>query len=182
MPRLNAVPSELCCSSQLCNPAAALGRLLRTFFFHLHKKKSFSAKAKAGIYPHIQLVTEHHPRKKFNGLCVSVALKLRSLRLHPPRLCRLAVFLIQTNVSLTAFTQGSPNPSFVSLRDILTRTNVLSQRSLSLPSSFVSLHGILIQTNVSLSPTLSRTRPTRSYKCSIDFEQMQNWARKLKRA
>ena len=29
-----------------------------------------------------------------------VALKLRSLRFHSPRLCRAAVFLIQTNVSL----------------------------------------------------------------------------------
>ena len=30
-----------------------------------------------------------------------VALKLRSLRFHSPRLCRTAVFLIQTNVSLS---------------------------------------------------------------------------------
>ena len=30
-----------------------------------------------------------------------VALKLRSLRFHSPRLCRAAVFLIQTNVSLS---------------------------------------------------------------------------------
>ena len=30
-----------------------------------------------------------------------VALRLRSLRFHSPRLCRVAVFLIQTNVSLT---------------------------------------------------------------------------------
>ena len=29
-----------------------------------------------------------------------VALRLRSLRFHSPRLCRVAVFLIQTNVSL----------------------------------------------------------------------------------
>ena len=164
------MPSRLSCAAARSSATRPLplGGCFERFSFIFTKKKSFSAKAKAGIYPHIQLVTEHHPR--------------RSLRLHPPRLCRLAVFLIQTNVSLTAFTQGSPNPSFVSLRDILIRTNVLSQRSLSLPSSFVSLHGILIQTNVSLSPTLSRTRPTRSYKCSIDFEQMQNWARKLKRA
>ena len=33
-------------------------------------------------------------------LLVRVALKLRGLRFHPPRLCRLAVFLIHTNVSL----------------------------------------------------------------------------------
>ena len=33
-------------------------------------------------------------------LLVRVALKLRSLRFHPPRLCRLVVFLIHTNVSL----------------------------------------------------------------------------------
>ena len=32
-----------------------------------------------------------------------VALKLRSLRFHSPRLCRAAVFLIQTNVSLPPF-------------------------------------------------------------------------------
>ena len=32
---------------------------------------------------------------------VRVALKLRSLRFHSPRLCRIAVFLIQTNVSQT---------------------------------------------------------------------------------
>ena len=31
-----------------------------------------------------------------------VALRLRSLRFHSPRLCRVAVFLIQTNVSLFA--------------------------------------------------------------------------------
>ena len=30
-----------------------------------------------------------------------VALRLRSLRFHSPRLCRVAVFLIQTNVSLS---------------------------------------------------------------------------------
>ena len=33
-------------------------------------------------------------------ITVCVALKLRSLRLHSPRLCRIAVLLIQTNVSL----------------------------------------------------------------------------------
>ena len=33
-------------------------------------------------------------------LGVRVALKLRSLGLHPPRLCRLAVFSIQTYVAL----------------------------------------------------------------------------------
>ena len=33
-------------------------------------------------------------------LLLLVALKLRSLRFHSPRLCRIAVFLIQTNVSL----------------------------------------------------------------------------------
>ena len=33
-------------------------------------------------------------------LLVRVAQKLRSLRPHPPRFCRLAVFLIPTNVSL----------------------------------------------------------------------------------
>ena len=33
-------------------------------------------------------------------LCVRVALKLRSLRIHSPHLCRLAVFSVQTNVSL----------------------------------------------------------------------------------
>ena len=32
-----------------------------------------------------------------------VALRLRSLRFHSPRLCRVAVFLIQTNVSLIIF-------------------------------------------------------------------------------
>ena len=32
-----------------------------------------------------------------------VALRLRSLRFHSPRLCRVAVFLIQTNVSLHPF-------------------------------------------------------------------------------
>ena len=32
-------------------------------------------------------------------LYVRVALKLRSLRIHSPRLCRLAVFSVQTNVS-----------------------------------------------------------------------------------
>ena len=34
-------------------------------------------------------------------LLVRVALKLRSLRFHSPRLCCVAVFLIQTNVSLS---------------------------------------------------------------------------------
>ena len=34
-------------------------------------------------------------------LLLLVALKLRSLRFHSPRLCRVAVFLIQTNVSLS---------------------------------------------------------------------------------
>ena len=34
-------------------------------------------------------------------LSVRVALKLRSLRFHSPRLCRIAVFLIQTNVCLS---------------------------------------------------------------------------------
>ena len=37
-------------------------------------------------------------------LLVRVALKLRSLRFHSLRLCRIAVFLIQTNVSLTNIT------------------------------------------------------------------------------
>ena len=41
----------------------------------------------------------------YNTVCV--ALKLRSLRLHSPRLCRIAVLLIQTNVSLS-----SSNPPF----------------------------------------------------------------------
>ena len=41
-----------------------------------------------------------------------VALKLRSLRFHSPRLCRIAVFLIQTNVSLIIFCFRS---SYVSL-------------------------------------------------------------------
>ena len=35
-----------------------------------------------------------------------VALRLRSLRFHSPRLCRVAVFLIQTNVSLS---RGKPS-------------------------------------------------------------------------
>ena len=34
------------------------------------------------------------------NMLVRVALKLRSLRFHSPHLCRVAVFLIQTNVSL----------------------------------------------------------------------------------
>ena len=38
-----------------------------------------------------QLNSRHH----------QVALRLRSLRFHSPRLCRVAVFLIQTNVSLS---------------------------------------------------------------------------------
>ena len=38
-----------------------------------------------------------------------VALRLRSLRFHSPRLCRVAVFLIQTNVSLrTSILSSSP--------------------------------------------------------------------------
>ena len=45
-------------------------------------------------------------------LLVRVALKLRSLRFHSPRLCRIAVFLIQTNVSLIIFCCRS---SYVSL-------------------------------------------------------------------
>ena len=45
-------------------------------------------------------------------LLVRVALKLRSLRFHSPRLCRIAVFLIQTNVSLIIFCFRS---SYVSL-------------------------------------------------------------------
>ena len=35
-------------------------------------------------------------------LLVRVAFKLRSLRFHSPRLCRITVFLIQNNVSLSA--------------------------------------------------------------------------------
>ena len=42
--------------------------------------------------------------RRFNDGCfflhLLVALRLRSLRFHSPRLCRVAVFLIQTNVSL----------------------------------------------------------------------------------
>ena len=36
----------------------------------------------------------------FVSLSVRVALKLRSLRIHSPHLCRSAVFSVQTNVSL----------------------------------------------------------------------------------
>ena len=43
-------------------------------------------------------------------LLVRVALKLRSLHIHPPRLYRLAVFSIQTNVP-------PPRPGRVDLKD-----------------------------------------------------------------
>ena len=42
-----------------------------------------------------------------------VALRLRSLRFHSPRLCRVAVFLIQTNVSLTLHHPRSPGTAIM---------------------------------------------------------------------
>ena len=46
---------------------------------------------------------KHHHHLVIHTFIISclVALKLRSLRFHSPRLCRAAVFLIQTNVSLS---------------------------------------------------------------------------------
>ena len=44
---------------------------------------------------------------------VLVALRLRSLWFHSPRLCRVAVFLIQTNVSLRYSQQGIRCPALL---------------------------------------------------------------------
>ena len=76
-----------------------------------------------------------------------VALKLRSLRFHSPRLCRAAVFLIQTNVSL-----------------LLIQTNVSRPQGQSCYKSQegLELMGEWLRTSGSGSPHLSLPRATLS--------------------
>ena len=81
-------------------------------------------------------------------LYVRVALKLRSLRIHSPHLCRLAVFSVQTNVSLTLVslkpTFLSSLPPFVSRRGLSNTNQRLSllkretdQRECALARNFI---------------------------------------------
>ena len=68
----------------------------------------------------------------FVSLSVRVALKLRSLRIHSPHLCRSAVFSVQTNVSLSPSLPVSPRGHSPSLPEVtcdhLIQTNGLKER------------------------------------------------------
>ena len=83
---------------------------------------------------------KHHP--PHHQLHIIISLKLRSLHLHPPRLCRLAVFLINSRAI-----HKIPVPYNPTYSSQLLQCLALKLRSLRLqPPSFVSQRGILIQT------------------------------------
>ena len=69
-------------------------------------------RSEAALYQFVLFAIKHNRRKwsrpPRRGRPSSSVMRLRSLRFHSPRLCRAAVFLIQTNVSLTEFPMKNP--------------------------------------------------------------------------